>query len=221
MPTTQDVRYSSAMLTSVALDESVTDRLATYEKYGGRIHCANLSEQGRLTALLQLYGGEEAAEEIERSIERHPRDVSYEVDVDDDIRLCMNFEPINWTRDLHEAFRRHDIVVDWPIEPSKRGLSFTIVGREGAIKETLRELDTKWPLTIERFGTYDFEPGSRTADLTDRQREILRRAIAEGYYEVPRRVSQQELAAGFDVATGTMSEHLRKIEATVFGSMMD
>lgn len=48
--------------------------------------------------------------------------------------------------------------------------------------------------------------------LTGRQQEILRRAIAEGYFEVPRRISLTGLAARIGVAASTLSVTLAVIE---------
>lgn len=45
---------------------------------------------------------------------------------------------------------------------------------------------------------------------------ILVTAIREGYYEDPRRASQADVAEALGIAPGTVSEHLRRVEATVF-----
>ena len=51
-----------------------------------------------------------------------------------------------------------------------------------------------------------------TATLTERQREILRRAVLDGYFEVPRRISLTELARRVGVATSTLSVTIAVIE---------
>lgn len=66
------------------------------------------------------------------------------------------------------------------------------------------------------IGEYHPDVGDVFASLTDRQQEIVATAIREGYYEDPRRASQADVAATLGIATGTVSEHLRRIEATVF-----
>lgn len=52
-------------------------------------------------------------------------------------------------------------------------------------------------------------------DLTSAQREVLRTAVAAGYYEFPRETSPTELAEELDLAKSTLLEHLRKAEAKV------
>lgn len=59
--------------------------------------------------------------------------------------------------------------------------------------------------------------GSRAAapGLTRRQRDVLRRAVREGYYDYPRRISLTALARKIGVAKSTLSESLVMIERTV------
>lgn len=52
-------------------------------------------------------------------------------------------------------------------------------------------------------------------DLTPGQREVLRTALAEGYFEIPREVTMNELADRFDVSSQAVSERLRRGLATV------
>lgn len=54
--------------------------------------------------------------------------------------------------------------------------------------------------------------------LTERQREAFEFAHDRGYYEWPRDVSGQELAAEWGVSKATFLEHLRKAEAKLLGA---
>ncbi|MFB6071333.1 MAG: bacterio-opsin activator domain-containing protein [Halobacterium sp.] len=71
-----------------------------------------------------------------------------------------------------------------------------------------------------RDGRRDRAGGS--SELTDRQRAVLRRASAAGYFDSPRTVSGQELAASMGLAPATFHQHLRaalrKIVGRVAGS---
>lgn len=57
--------------------------------------------------------------------------------------------------------------------------------------------------------------------LTDRQRAALRLAVAEGYYEWPRKRSSTELAAEMGIAQPTFSRLLRVAEKQVFEELFD
>lgn len=54
-----------------------------------------------------------------------------------------------------------------------------------------------------------------TGELTPIQRETLVRAVAAGYYTVPRRVSLSALSKRFDVSQSAVSQRLRTAEATL------
>lgn len=77
-------------------------------------------------------------------------------------------------------------------------------------------------LTFDLRQLYDARgPGDDAFGLTDRQRETLRTAAEMGYYEVPRRVELEDLAAVLGVSRQAVSERLRRatsalVRATVF-----
>lgn len=52
-------------------------------------------------------------------------------------------------------------------------------------------------------------------DLSPRQREILVRAVDEGYYDSPRSCRLEDLAEGDPANTSTVGEHLRRSEAKI------
>jgi len=51
--------------------------------------------------------------------------------------------------------------------------------------------------------------------LTAQQRETLLRAYEEGYYDVPRNATHEDVGDALGCSGGTVGEHLRKIEATI------
>lgn len=56
------------------------------------------------------------------------------------------------------------------------------------------------------------EDGTRSSDLTDRQREALQLAHEMGYYDVPRAATLAEVAAEIGVSHQAVSERLRRAE---------
>jgi len=48
--------------------------------------------------------------------------------------------------------------------------------------------------------------------LTSKQLDVLRTAVAGGYYDIPRAVTTEALAKRFDISRTTYDEHLRKGE---------
>jgi hypothetical protein len=65
--------------------------------------------------------------------------------------------------------------------------------------------------------TWNHGPLAR-AELPGEQRVALRAAFRRGYYETPREISLEELAAELDVPRSTLSYRLRRAEAELVGS---
>jgi len=59
------------------------------------------------------------------------------------------------------------------------------------------------------------------AELTERQRSVLKSAWELGLYDYPRRITNDELAARIGVGSGTLSEILKRAEKKVIGSYFD
>ncbi|GAA0277601.1 helix-turn-helix domain-containing protein [Halobacterium noricense] len=57
--------------------------------------------------------------------------------------------------------------------------------------------------------------------LTARQRDVLRTAHRNGYYEIPRETTTAELAERFDLDRRTVEEHLRRAENKILGALVD
>jgi len=61
---------------------------------------------------------------------------------------------------------------------------------------------------------------STDSALTERQREVVAEALARGYYDWPREITNEELATELEISRATLHEHLRKAEQTVLSSVM-
>lgn len=58
-------------------------------------------------------------------------------------------------------------------------------------------------------------------ELSPRQREVLVRAVEEGYYESPRSCRLEDLAADDPANTSTVGEHLRRSEAKILTTVAE
>lgn len=96
--------------------------------------------------------------------------------------------------------------------PIQNGVAtWVVIGPESRTKRLFRSLRRD---RIE-FQVESVRRGLRTGattGLTPRQREILHRAVAEGYFDVPRRISLTVLAMEIGVASSTLSVMLAVIE---------
>lgn len=55
--------------------------------------------------------------------------------------------------------------------------------------------------------------------LTDRQREVVKTSIDEGYFDYPRRANAGEVAEKMDLATSTFIQHLVTAQRKIFNSL--
>lgn len=72
-------------------------------------------------------------------------------------------------------------------------------------------------VTLDKVKEFD-ESANR---LTDRQEEVIRRALEAGYFEWPRDVTSDELAAELDISRATLLEHMRKAESKLLANALD
>ncbi len=62
-------------------------------------------------------------------------------------------------------------------------------------------------------------PRSLLGELTKKQSHALMTAIARGYYEIPKKLSTDDIAKSLDLPRTTYEEHLRKAESKVMKAM--
>lgn len=102
---------------------------------------------------------------------------------------------------------------------SDAGIEMTVV----ATQESLRQLGEAdgCSMACEVLGLSEYTGRQAPMDsLTERQRTVLETAYAKGYYEVPRRVSSDELAADLNLDKSTVLEHLRRAERNVLSELL-
>lgn len=116
-----------------------------------------------------------------------------------------------------------EFFVDGPLRMTDGGLTFTAV----ATQDALEHLATAFAFDA---GVGEWEvlhaseyTGRRTrlAGLTERQREILTAAFERDYFEVPRGVTAEELAAEFELDKSTVLEHLRRAERNLLANVFN
>lgn len=71
----------------------------------------------------------------------------------------------------------------------------------------LKRIDTGKPERSERTVALDL------FEITEKQREAVAKAVAEGYYSTPRETSVDELADEFGISTSALSQRLNAVES--------
>jgi hypothetical protein len=88
-----------------------------------------------------------------------------------------------------------------------------VIGGEKDVKTVLQHANS-WNNIYKILGlaSVDTRPESPLSRLTPKQRQALLTAFALGYYDVPRRISSEDLSRHLNADKSTIVEHLRKAE---------
>jgi hypothetical protein len=96
-----------------------------------------------------------------------------------------------------------------------------LIGKEEEIKKFLQYAN-RYCNTYKILGltSVDTKAESPLSRLTLKQKQVLLTAFALGYYDVPRRISSEELSLHLDADKSTIVEHLRKAERRLIAGII-
>ncbi len=115
------------------------------------------------------------------------------------------------------ADRSDELIGTCEPDVTDRGATLSLVGSQETISGTVDEYERAGiSPDLRKLGTYDGRDHPLD-ELTDRQREAVRTAYEMGYYEVPRTVTTEDVAAELDVDPSTIAEHLQRAERNLLG----
>ena len=214
-----EMRYLTATLRPVERIHPVEAALAeTPDITPVAIYQPKLLEDDTCVNLLEVRGDLASLDDL---LANHTSVLDYALAGDREDFVYIHSESHELGRALLGVQRDADLVVQQPLRyTDDGGLRGTLVGTDAAFQRVAEALPAAIDLEIERTGAYTPDTRQLFASLTDRQREILRAAVEAGYYADPREATQRDLAAQLDIAPGTVSQHLRRIEAKVFAEFV-
>lgn len=184
------------------------------------IHQIRLISDETAVTLYELDADRAAAEQLAEALESHPDLVSLDVTwAGENVFAYAHFRVNETVREMLEA--TNELVIEGPLEYTEEGaIRGTAIGDEAAI----RELNLRFPdgIRVEIEGIGEYEPDARRlwSELTSRQQEVLRTAVAMGYYDSPRRATYRDIADRMGISGGTVGEHLQKIEKHVLQTIV-
>ncbi|GAA0239054.1 helix-turn-helix domain-containing protein [Haladaptatus pallidirubidus] len=219
---TQGPRYATVLLELDEEHESSDDDIAPGRSAVTRrqLHHFNLVDDETVVLLYHFQGD---LDQIETVLDAAPDVLNYGlVDQGEGGGFayihCELDDPV---RSIVSTLHLFEVVLDMPLEFTTDGsVKATLIGEEPALGEALEAISGIVNIHLEKTGTY--RPGARDlgATLTDRQYQILTVAVREGYYEVPRGSTLEDVAAEIDLSRATVGEHLQKIEAKVLSRIV-
>jgi DNA-binding MarR family transcriptional regulator len=97
-----------------------------------------------------------------------------------------------------------------------------VIGKETEMQKFLSYTSTLNSRPFKLIGLSTLEPRqeSHLANLTGRQRQALITAYSLGYYDVPRKVSSEEVSRHLNIDKSTFVEHLRKAERKIVAQVI-
>ncbi len=111
---------------------------------------------------------------------------------------------------LLSLFREFQLMHRFPFPVEKGVATWVMAGPEARVRPFLSRLTKAIPGT--RVESVRHDEGNQEDVLTKRQREIFRRALDAGYFEVPRRTTLSDLARQMGMAISSLSEALAIVE---------
>lgn len=212
------MRYARVVFTPTEPTHPAERRLEQAEDVSReRIYNVTLLDDGTAVLLKELSGNQDRAREIlaDSAV------INYQItEADDVFTAYMHYEPAEHLVELLSLLRELELVLETPLEYTNGGgFRACVVGRGELLRGACELIPEEFDADLERLG--DFEPETRRVygELTPRQRETLAAALDAGYYETPRTATQQDVAEELDRSSGTVGEHLRKVEATVLSAI--
>lgn len=178
----------------------------------------NRLADGTAVVIFELDGDIDAVEEI---LDTEPEVLEYNfTQTRENHHVYIHLETNEIISELLTIPNEHELVVDTPMVYTHRGgLRVTIIGEESVFREAMPDIPASLRFKLEQLGEYEPTTERLFSLLTDRQQEILQEAIRQGYYEVPRQVTHQDVAQTLECSGGTVGEHLRKIEAKLLNEI--
>lgn len=186
------------------------------------IHQFSTHDDGTVLMLYEVEGDLEDADEI---FETQPGMISYDVTASDSgVMAYLHFESADTAvGELFSFLNRNDVLVDPPLryetdDDGAGALRARIIGNGQAIQCAATNAPSGVWAEIVDSGDYARPVRDVLGSLTDRQREVLDAAVRVGYFDSPREATLDDVAEEVGLAVPTVSEHLRKVSAKVFGS---
>ena len=95
----------------------------------------------------------------------------------------------------------------------------TLVGDNDQVKEFLENRQVNYKVLS--LTDAKFSPNSPISRLTEKQQEAISLAFRLGYFDTPRKVSADELAAKLGLSSSTLAVHLRRAERRLLAEMLN
>ncbi len=207
------------MLRQIALQVKAENKLqGAAREHGAKLNivdCKTFNKTG-MSLLLELRGGEQETRAAASAI-RHVEGVRQVIEGEgagDAVPLLVILDRPAICRASNDVAI---VCLDCPLNSDAQPSSWRFIARKTSdFRQVLARLSKEGIETrIE-----DVAPLERRATLTGRQKEIMATAVAQGYYEFPRKISLTGLSELVGVKPSTLSEILRSAERRIMANAL-
>lgn len=160
---------------------------------------------------VNIYGSEENKKLVLKNIKKNTR--IHFVEQNNDFLIILFEEPVS-IKPLYQ----HNIIHTKPIFISSNGKEIWSVASKN--KENLtkfykifKKMRNAKMLFIKNKKITNISIAQICPELTDKQKQAIKLAIEEGYYNIPRKIDVKDLAKKSNLAFSTYQTHLRKAES--------
>lgn len=108
-----------------------------------------------------------------------------------------------------------EVIWERPLLFTRDAVTFSCTGPEAALEKVVQFSRILGTVTSVAYVVSDYRGYHVLPMLTEKERLVLTTALAEGYYEYPRRISATDLAEKLSYSKSTAIEYLRKAENKV------
>lgn len=122
---------------------------------------------------------------------------------------------------IHREGPHTGLVIRTPIIYRDGEISGRAVGEPGALQRVLDDTPDDFDVQVDEICQFRGGLDDPKTTLSDRQREALEVAHELGYYDQPRQVTHEEVAAELECAPATASDHLQKAEGKLVNAVLD
>ncbi len=166
----------------------------------------NLLNDGTCVTLYELRGDLEQVDEL---LSTHLDVIAVDVSDTEGGLVYVHFETNFTVEALLTIVQMYEVVLDMPIECIERGgIRVRLVGDDATLQTAIDNIPDPLLVTLESHGDYHAAIDDTFTKLTDRQREILVKAVEAGYYCVPRQSTHEHIATSLNLNPSTVGEHL-------------
>ncbi|MHA1731882.1 MAG: helix-turn-helix domain-containing protein [Promethearchaeota archaeon] len=121
---------------------------------------------------------------------------------------------------LPDLLTGFEVLLKMPVAffPNKCQVKF-LGTREGLKKLLFQFSNSKVKFKILSISDKDAEKSGQDPKLTQKQEAVLRYALDNGYFEIPRAISTQDIAREFSITPAAILEHVRKGQKKIFENL--